>query len=313
MGDRFQKLCALREADLAWPLKGLLWAVIMREDMRTGWTRAGRKRLAKDSGIGLRTAERYLPLLEHLGIVEVTHRWHNTSLRRVNIEKLQEASPDPFSRLRLEGSSSQAAGQASFPRGTRNRTAAPSAVRTRVVPPERHDQTATEGISNRPKGEEESTFKTTMERLSSVKLRLGSGYQSRNRRDDKRLDKLLVLLRQYHPEATVRTFAWAWELVESRAKTPPRSLAFFERSLSGVFQNLEAEVELWLIHTAGHWFVQNDDRMEHLGDLAEMLKQRAAASHVPYNPDLIDRVIEKSLRRFQAERVRQSELIVGRN
>jgi hypothetical protein len=246
-------------------------------------------------------------------MVEVTHRWHNTSLRRVNIEKLQEASPDPFSPLRLEGSSSQAAGQASFPRGTRNRTAAPSAVRTRVVPPERQDQTATEEISNRPRGEEETTSETTKETSSSVMLRQGSGYPLGNRKDGKRIRKLFVLLKQLCPQATERTFEWAWELVESRAKTPPRSLAYFEVSLSRVFQNLEAEVEIWLIHTAGHWLVQNDDKMEHLGDLAEMLKQRAAASHVPYNPDLINRVMEKSLRRFQAERVRQSELIVGRN
>jgi hypothetical protein len=162
-GDRFKKLCELREAALPWTIKAILWAIIMRENGRTGWTFAGRERLAKDAGIALRTAERYLPVLEKLGIVEVKHRWKKTSMRRVNSEKLQMEIGTSLDLSKLRRAEKHTATAAVSQRLETHDGPASAAGGEGEESPERRCENAIAAASNRQSGDKETTVKSILE------------------------------------------------------------------------------------------------------------------------------------------------------
>lgn len=106
------------------------------------------------------------------------------------------------------------------------------------------------------------------------------------------------------PDVTSRQFAFAVERISSRAKTPPRSLQFWETSLRNFFADTEAESDLFLTERAIALF----QSCASIGDVAESLKGEAAERDLAYGADLIDRVISHAIDRLERDRVLRSEL-----
>jgi hypothetical protein len=107
--------------------------------------------------------------------------------------------------------------------------------------------------------------------------------------------------------STERQFAFAVERILSRAKTPPRTLRFWQTSLINFFADLEAETDLFL---TGHAVARFQSGAS-IGDVAESLKGEAADWDLAYGADLIDRVISQASQRFDRERALRSGLEIG--
>jgi biotin operon repressor len=124
------------------------------------------------------------------------------------------------------------------------------------------------------------------------------------------LHSIFQKLLQDFPMTSPERLAWAVHLVRSRAKTAPRTLAYFRRALPGVFENLHAEVASWLTGEARHRLRKNGNA-ERLPDLAEDLKSLAAQNGLPYSGELIGEVIDCAHRKLENERHIETEIHVG--
>jgi hypothetical protein len=116
---------------------------------------------------------------------------------------------------------------------------------------------------------------------------------------------------QYFPTTSPERLAWAVHLVRSRAKTAPRTLAYFRRALPRVFENLATEVESWLIQEAIQRLRQSKNGFR-LPDLAEEMKCAAAANGLPYNGEIIGEAIARACRKLEDERRLASEIHIGK-
>ncbi len=95
---------------------------------------------------------------------------------------------------------------------------------------------------------------------------------------------------------------WAAELIRTRAKTKPRSIAFFLKAIPPVLENLAAETSSFLAGRAEELLGNGQ-----LGDMAEHLKHLAAENDLPYTPDLITAAIASAeARRRRREEVESS-------
>lgn len=125
------------------------------------------------------------------------------------------------------------------------------------------------------------------------------------------LHKLREQLASTFPSVSRERLAWAVSLVARRAKTPPRSVAYFQRSLLGVFQNLEAEVAGWLAQE-GYKRLRENDRLDR-PSLSEELKCACAENDLPYSSEIVGDAIQAEERKLEEERRIRSELAVGRS
>ncbi len=153
-GDRWKKLVAIRDSLLRSEVKSILYAIVLREDWGTGWTFAGRKKLACDGGMSLRTLEQYLPLMERAGMVETRYRFRAMALRRANAARLDTDIREllPLRRTRSPGE-------------TVVKTAT-GAVLRKEQPPSTRGKTATCAASNRNPRGHKTTSETTYENIS---------------------------------------------------------------------------------------------------------------------------------------------------
>jgi hypothetical protein len=103
---------------------------------------------------------------------------------------------------------------------------------------------------------------------------------------------------------------WAITRIMARARTRPRSVAFFEKSLPGFLDQLPDEIKGWLVEEAT--ILLRRDGPQNLPDIVEDLKRVAAAHDFPYSGETIGDAIDCASRLVAKERELQSELIVGR-
>jgi len=106
------------------------------------------------------------------------------------------------------------------------------------------------------------------------------------------------------PDVTSRQFAFAVERISSRAKTPPRSLQFWQTSLANFFAGLEAEADLFL---TGHAVVLFQSGASDV-DVVRSLKDEASERDLADHASLIDRIICQALGRLERERLLLSGL-----
>lgn len=113
----FEKMRALRKSKLKLTERALCWAVVLRENGRTGVAAAALGLLADDAGLGLRTAERDLARLVRLGIVKRWRRRYAPSALSVSFEALRRGIQNPHVVRSLE--SEPARGAVQSPHGWR--------------------------------------------------------------------------------------------------------------------------------------------------------------------------------------------------
>jgi hypothetical protein len=123
-------------------------------------------------------------------------------------------------------------------------------------------------------------------------------------------DDFLHQLAENFPEVSPERLRWAVRLVAARAKTPPRSPAYFRKALPRVFENLQGETETWLLLEAAKRIVEFPGLR--LPDLVEDLKQVAADNDLPYASETLESALDGAFRKVEEERQLQSELAVGR-
>ncbi len=123
-------------------------------------------------------------------------------------------------------------------------------------------------------------------------------------------DDFLHQLAENFREVSPERLRWAVCLVAARAKTPPRSPAYFRKALPRVFENLQGETDTWLSVEAAKRLLEFPGLG--LPDLAQDLKQLAAENDLPYGPENVTSAIDTGLRRVEEERELQSGLAVGR-
>ena len=123
-------------------------------------------------------------------------------------------------------------------------------------------------------------------------------------------DDFLHQLAENFPEVSPERLRWAVCLVAARAKTPPRSPAYFRKALPRVFENLQGETETWLLLEAAKRIVEFPGLR--LPDLVEDLKQVAADNDLPYASETLESALDGAFRKVEKERRLQSELAVGR-
>ena len=129
-----------------------------------------------------------------------------------------------------------------------------------------------------------------------------------NRNDDHPHTRI-EQLRSNYPNVSLERLRWAVSLVESRAKTPPRSPTYFHRALPSVFGNLEAERDGWLAQIA---FIQlHENRCLDRPSLAEDLKCACVQNDLPYSSEVVWDAIQAAERRLDVLRQARSELRVG--
>ena len=133
--------------------------------------------------------------------------------------------------------------------------------------------------------------------------------------DDDSFHKLVKQLVSEFPTIPTRQLAWALRLVMGRVTTPPTNpVAYYRKSLRGVFENLTAETQGWLKNEAYRRLGESGDGLR-VPDLAESLKCLAAENCLECGPhgELAQEAIDSAWRRLEEERRTQSELRVGRS
>lgn len=132
--------------------------------------------------------------------------------------------------------------------------------------------------------------------------------------DDRSFNRLVDQLVSDFPTTPTVQLAWALRLVMGRAKTPPTNpVAYYLKSLRGVFENLTAETQGWLKNEAYRRLRENSE--SRLPDLVEALKCLAADNGLDCGPhgEFVDEAIDGASLRLQEEHRTQSELRVGRS
>ena len=273
-----EKLRAIRDSNLTLTQAALCEAIVLREGA-DGTTYASIPRLARDSKMGVSTAWRDRRELVGKKIIVEQPRMGKSSIRSVNLPALQAYRRRPE------------------PMATRKKR--------RTPPPRRgvYDVEATPP----PHGEKPlypedsiSPYQLPNELPSS-----GDG------QPDDPSDALVEKLAPDFGNIPRSSLKWAIDLVRSRAKTPPRSLAYFRLSLSRVFENLSAETEKWLAQEAYRRLSESDNGSRR-PDLVEELKQAAAGNNLPYESESVHHAIDSAKRRIGEERRRISEINFGR-
>lgn len=132
--------------------------------------------------------------------------------------------------------------------------------------------------------------------------------------DDRSFRRLEDQLVSDFPTTPTRQLAWALRLVMVRVTTPPTNpVAYYRKSLRGVFENLTAETQGWLKNEAYRRLRESSELR--LPDLAESLKCLAAENSLDcgLHGEFVHEAIDGALRRLEEERRTQSEICVGRS
>jgi len=118
---------------------------------------------------------------------------------------------------------------------------------------------------------------------------------------------LVERLNKYFPQADRALVDWAVERIAGRATTPPRSLAFYVKSLRLLFENLSAERDLFLNAQARVMFAAGVG----VGDISERLKVLAGRNSLPYDATVIDRAVATAEVALRRERELETGLHAG--
>lgn len=280
------KLRGVRDSGLSLSQFAICVSIILRENFKSGYTYASTRTLARDAKIVVRTAYQNLGILERAGIVKVQRRRGKSSLRWVNLAALQS--------LREE---------------------------REVMASERVRQTpAIDAVVPQPLAEEQPSHELgacvdlhLMQPNSPVELprELRSSRVKRTSRNtnapfngkagvDDSVENIADRLIQEFRDTSPRRLQWTVRLVLSRAKTRPRTLHYFSKSLPDILQQLSAEVQAWLTKEAMRRLREGGDSFR-LADLAEDLKLAAASNDLPYSGESVGVAIDSAQRQLEEE------------
>jgi hypothetical protein len=112
------------------------------------------------------------------------------------------------------------------------------------------------------------------------------------------------------PGLTRRQVEFAIERISSRARTPPRNLGFWKKSLPVFFSAdvFSGEIESFLSDEAYRVLERGEAS---LGSLVEHLKCAAAEYDLPYGTLVLNRAIESSMSRRERESALRTALLIG--
>jgi hypothetical protein len=109
------------------------------------------------------------------------------------------------------------------------------------------------------------------------------------------------------PALTERQFNWACGSIRARAKTPPRSLAYWRKSLPGFFEHFEREAVDYLADIFAALLEEGTD----YASAKDIVAEKAVERDLPYET-LMQEAIEKAEARLEARRALASALNAGR-
>ncbi len=167
-------------------------------------------------------------------------------------------------------------------------------------------------VRQAPINDQDSLSVSMREKIISAQLSLlldSRAAVPQEREDDLRRSLLDETQRAY-PWCTPRMLAWALRRIAERAKTPPRSVAYFRRSLPIFFDNLGAEIESWLRDAAAERI--RAPASVRLPDLVEDLKRLVAENDLPYDGDMVMRAVDAAEQQLKEQQRLQADLRVGR-
>ncbi len=125
--------------------------------------------------------------------------------------------------------------------------------------------------------------------------------------DDLDPQKLFATFKTEFVWLTPQHFAFGVLRVKARAKTPPHSILYWEKSLRRFFDSFNAETEVFLTEQAFELLAHEDPSI----GIAEELKCRAAGHGLNYSSDLISLVIQRAQLQMDREKALRNELRAG--
>jgi len=249
------------------PCKAVLIALASYEDLRNHCAYPSVATLARDTGFSSDCVRDALHRLENEGWLRISPRQGQTSIYEVAWRKIAQAQPEE-----QDGKAAETV------------TATPRSGLTDPWPRARG--------TPRLKPDKRTSMR---EQVGRDHLAVTTASSNKTKNLDDSLSRLFEKFQRELPSLSRRRFDWMVRVVQGRAKTPPNSVAFYERSLPSVLENLRGEVESWLAQQAIEWVSgQVNGRGVSGADLKEHLKSEAARNDLPYDADLIESALDRA-------------------
>jgi hypothetical protein len=288
------KLRGIRDSSLTLTESSLCIAVVLRENSESGETYISIPALAFEAKIAERTAWRDLATLKRKGVLTVRRRKGQTSLLSVSLSALHV----------LRRRTSKATMHEMQPTPASD---APQRVHDVQSAPVSHANLAPHDVHPiSPQDNSQGELPSSGDARSSTETAVRPDGSS----DDDFIQMVHRKLQGKFQQLSSAQLRWAITRIMGRARTRPRSAAFFEKSLPGFFDQLTGEIKEWLVEEATS--LLHRDGPQNLADIVEDLKMAAAAHDFSYSGETIGDAIDCALRHLAKEREVQSELIVGR-
>ncbi len=268
---------------------GVYLVIHLQTTFETGiWTGSAPRLLATaPRGASLRNVQRAIARLEEIDFIRVFRQHGQRGNYRVLINKYEPQSGA------LRGLRLNALASTSWQKPTYEPCAETDAVSVAEAAPYL-------------KKEREKKEETTI--IPLVKIKRGSIGRA-ERLDADSFSRLFEELKRSLSDLSRRTFDFAVGRITARAKTPPNSAAFFEKSLPTFFdpQHFVPEVQDFLTDRACLLLQESDS----LASVSEDLKCAAAEYDLKYTAMLIDDALEAALTRLQREAALRTEMHSG--
>lgn len=268
----------------------LLAYLCFRVDKESGETYVKIATMARETGAGASTIRDHLSYLKACGWIERKRRLNKSSLTRLRPEAFATAEANGTANRQPNGEPMASA-----------RDSRPSASRMPIADVGDTDSQPLSGsISDSIPGNQSSGAEVH-----------NTGEHIRSDRDQPKDDFFQLLFEKLKLESyrhlTKAQFHWAVKQIKARARTPPKSRAYWEKSLAEFFQNIDRETEVGLEKEAEHMLRAGNT----LGAVADRLKWLVTENELPCTLEQIEKALngaEAKLRRLAAV---CSELKVG--
>lgn len=292
----FSQLRTVYLADLPKNDKILLAYLCHRVDGRSGSTWICVRTMSIECGLCLRTVKSSLKSLKMSGWIDRIPRPNKSSITQLSSSKFQEHETK---KVGVNITRQSASGDESFENSTASIEGQPKhQPSANLAPGPGNLRTQSTKYPRTNKGEE-SSFVTSVDKKTLL-VKADSSRQNRS-------DLFQSLRDEFSSTFTEEQLRWAIEQIKRRAKTPPRSRSYWQKSLVRFEKDFQSEVDMFLQAEAKQLLAQGSP----IGDVVEKLKWRAAENHLPYDSLRVQYAIDAAEFSQRREAEVQSELRVG--
>jgi len=282
-------------ADLPKNDKSLLAYLCQRVDGKSGLTWVCVRTMAIDTGLSLRTVKSSLKSLSRSGWIHRTPRANKSSTTQLSFSKFQDQQTKNFA---VNTSRKPAAGGDRAGRTTSSEGQPMHQPRANLAPGTGNLRTQSTKYLRTTKEEESSHLVPRI--LDAFSKNSTYSWQNSS-------DPFQSLKKEFSSTFTEKQLHWAIKQIKGRAKTPPQSHSYWQRSLTRFGKDFQSEIDKFLQDEAKRLLAQ----VCPIGDIVEELKCKAAENDLPYDPLCVQNAIDAAEFSQRRESELQSELRVG--